>query len=101
MNIVVPVGELRDASIPVYRQKSILIDRDADGSATSSAEACKRVYYACPGPVSLVEHSYKLTTLAVESLGRLDKGGSELINQLATNVVGGADSVNPRAGREW
>ena len=41
--------------------------------------------------MSFDERSYKLTTLAVESFGRLGKEGSDLINQVAASIVGGTD----------
>ena len=41
--------------------------------------------------MSFDERSHKLVTLAVESFGRLGREGSELIDQLATSVVGGRD----------
>ena len=41
--------------------------------------------------MSFDERSYKLATLAMESFGRLGVEGSNFIDQLATNVVGGRD----------
>ena len=41
--------------------------------------------------MSFDERSHKLVILAVESFGRLGREGSELIDQLATSVVGGRD----------
>ena len=102
-DIVIEAGELRDATASEYRDKSILLgmayadprvhmragSADRNGSAASTSEARKRHHYARPGQVSLDERSYKLTTLAVESFGRLGKEGSELIDQVAASIVEG------------
>ena len=68
---------------------------DEDGSATSSSEARMRNHYARPGHVSFDECSHKLAIIAVESVGRLGREGSEFIDQLAMSVVGGRD------GGQW
>ena len=107
MDIVIERGGLRDASASDFRHKSILIgvtyaypqagvhlragSPDQDGSAASTSEARKRNHYARVGHVSFDERSHKLVTLAVQSFGRLGREGSKLIDQLATNVVGGRD----------
>ena len=99
MDIVIERGDLRDASASDFRHKSILIDvtytdpqagvnlragsADPDGSAASTSEAQKRNHHARVGHVSFDERSHKLVTLAVESVGRLGKEGSELIDQLS------------------
>ena len=57
-------------------------------SAASTSEACKRKHYARPGHVSLDERSLKITTLAVESYGRLGVEGRNFIDQLGARVVG-------------
>ena len=62
-----------------------------DGLAASTAGARKRAHYARPGRVSFDEHSFKLTTLAVKSFGRLGESGDEVVNQLAVNAVGGVN----------
>ena len=41
--------------------------------------------------MSFDERSYKLATFAVESFERLGKAGSDLIDQIAASLVGGAD----------
>ena len=65
---------------------------DRKGSAASTSEARKRNHYARPGQVSFDERSYKLVALAVENFGRLGKEGSDLIDQVAANIVGGTDA---------
>ena len=55
------------------------------------SEARKRSHYARPGQVSFDKRSYKLTTLAVESFGRLCKEVSDLADQVAANIVGGTN----------
>ena len=62
-----------------------------DGLTPSKPEAHKRTHYARPGQVSFDERSYKLSTLTVESFGRLGKEGNDLIDQVAANIVGGTD----------
>ena len=62
-----------------------------DGFAAYKSEARKRSHYARPGQVSFDERSYKLSTLAVESFGRLGKKGSDLIDQMAASIVGYTD----------
>ena len=47
--------------------------------------------YARPGHVSFDERSFKRTTLAVESFGRLGEEGYEFIDELATRAAGGKD----------
>ena len=105
MDIVVRPGSLTNASSQEYRHKGILLDvTDADpqaqvhlrkGSATSdgtaaqTSEARKRQHYARPGHVSFDERSFKLTTLAVESFGRLGEEGYEFIDELAAHAAGG------------
>ena len=64
---------------------------DRDGSAVFKAEARKRTHYTLLGQVSFDERSYKLSTLTVESFGRLGKEGNDLIDQVAANIVGGTD----------
>ena len=44
--------------------------------------------------MSFDEHSHKLPTLAVESIECLGLKGSNVIDQLATSVVGGKDEVS-------
>ena len=56
-----------------------------DGFAAYKSEARKRSHYARPGQVSFDERSYKLSTLAVESFGRLGKKGSDLIDQMVAS----------------
>ena len=70
-----------------------LIDRSTtnDGCAARTSEARKRQHYARPGHVSFDERSFKLTTLAVESFGRLGGEGYEFIDELATHAAGGRD----------
>ena len=46
---------------------------------------------ARPGHVSFDERSLKLTTLAVESFGRLGEEGYEFIDELAAHAAGGRD----------
>ena len=103
MDIVIRRRGLRDAPDREYGYKSILLDvthadpqvqvhlrgssADHDRSAASTSEASKRQYYARPGHVSFHEQSHKLTTLAVESFGRL--GVINFIDQLAVRVLGG------------
>ena len=41
--------------------------------------------------MSFDERSCKLATLAVESFGRLEKEGSDLIDQVAASIVGGSE----------
>ena len=92
-NIVIEAGGFRNATKSEYRDKSILLDvtyadpqagvhmragsADRNGSAASTSEARKRNHCACPRQVSFDERSYKLSTLAVESFGRLGKEGSD------------------------
>ena len=64
---------------------------DRDGLTASTSEARNRNRYARPGHVSFDERSHKLATITVESFGRLGREGSDFIDQLATNVVGGRD----------
>ena len=64
---------------------------DHDGSAASTSEARKRQHYARPGHVFFDERSHNLSTLAVESFGRVGVEGSNFVDQLATSVVGGRD----------
>ena len=52
-----------------------------DGCAARTSEARKLQHYARPGHVSFDERSFKLTTLAVESFGRLgDEGYFSYLN---------------------
>ena len=62
-----------------------------DGTAAQTSEARKRQHYARPGHVSFDESSFKLTTLAVESFGRLGEEGYKFIDELATHAAGGRD----------
>ncbi|CAB1119445.1 unnamed protein product [Ectocarpus sp. CCAP 1310/34] len=107
MDIVIRPGALTNASSPGYRNKGILLDvthadpqaqvhlrngsATSDGIAAQASEARKRQHYARPGHVSFDERSFKLTTLAVESFGRLGEEGYEFIDELATHAVGGRD----------
>ena len=68
--------------------------QEIDGQAAQTSEARKRQHYARPGQVSFDERSFKLTTLAVESFGRLGGEGYEFINELATHAAGGRDGGN-------
>ena len=61
----------------------------SDGTAAQTSEAGKRQRYARPGHVSFDERSFKLTTLAVESFGRLGEEGYEFIDELAAHAAGG------------
>ena len=63
----------------------------SDGTAAQASEARKRQHYARPGQVSFDERSFKLTTLAVESFGRLGEEGYEFVDELATHAAGGRD----------
>ena len=108
MDIVIETRGLRDATASEYRDKSILLDvtytdpqagvhmragsADRNGSAASTCEARKRNHYTRPGQVSFDERSYKLATLVVESFGLLGKEGSDLIDQVAANIVGGTNA---------
>ena len=65
---------------------------DRNGPAPSTSEACRRNTYARPGHVSLDKRSYKLATLAVESFQCLGEAGSNLIDQVATSIVGRTDA---------
>ena len=110
MDIVTRPGALRNASSSVYRNKGILLDvthadpqarvhlrngsATRDGTAAQASEARKRQHYARPGQVSFDERSFKLTTFAVESFGRLGEEGYEFINELATHAAGGRDGGN-------
>ena len=105
MGIVIRRGGLRNAPNPEYRDESILVDvahadpqaqvhkqvgsADHDGSAAFTSGAHKRQHYVRPGQVSFDERSHKLTTVAVESFGRLGVEGSYFIDQLAASVLGG------------
>ena len=107
MHIVIERGGSRDATASEYRNKGILLDvtyadpqaaghmragsANQDGLAASKSEARKRTHYARPGHVSFDERSYKVATVAVESVGRLGKEGSDLIDQVAASMVGGTD----------
>ena len=108
MNIVVRTGALSNASSPEYRNKGILLDvthadpqaqvhlrngsATSDGTAAHTSEARKCQHYARPGHVSFDERSFKLTTLAVESFGRLGEEGYEfIIDELAMHAAGGRD----------
>ncbi len=106
MDVVVLPGQLREASEASFRHKGLLIDvtyadpqaaghlrggsATNDGSAASTSEARKSAHYASPGHVSFDERSFKLVPLAVESFGRLGVSGYELVDQLATSMVGGS-----------
>ena len=105
MDIVIRPGTLSNASSSEYRNKGILLDvthadlqaqvhlrngsATSDGTAAQASEARKRQHYARPGHVSFDERSFKHTTLAVESFGRLGEEGYEFINELATHAAGG------------
>ena len=107
MDIVVRTGALPNASSAEYRNKGILLDvthadpqahvhlrngsTTNDGGAARTSEARKRQHYARPEHVSFDERSFKLTTLAVESVGRLGEEGYEFIDELATHAAGGRD----------
>ena len=74
MDLTVPAGELRDASMAAYRHKGLLIDvtyaepqaavhlrngsATINGSAAATSEARKSAHYARPGHVSFDEHSF-------------------------------------------
>ena len=108
MDIVMEAGGLRDATASEYRDKSILFDvtyadpqaevhmragiPDRNGVAASNSEARKLNHYARPAQVSFDERSYKLSTLAVESFGRLGKEGSDLIDKVAASIIGGTNA---------
>ena len=110
MGIVIRRGAMRDASSSVYRTKGILLDvthadsqaqvhlrggsATIDGSAAQASEARKRRHYARPGHVSFDERSFKLTTFAMESFGRLGEEGYKFINEIATHAAGGRNGVN-------
>lgn len=110
MDVVVRPGAMRNASSPTFRHKGILLDvthadpqaqvhlrngsAASDGIAALTSEARKRQHYARPGQVSFDERSFKLTTLAVESFGRLGEEGYDFINELATHAAGGRDGGN-------
>ena len=107
MDIVTRPGALSNSSSAEYRNKGILLDvthadpqaqvhlrngsATSDGTAAQASEARKRQHYARPGHVSFDERSFKLTTLAVESFGRLGEEGCEFIDELATHAAGGRD----------
>ena len=107
VDIVIEGGGLRSASASDFRHTRILIDvawagpqsgvhlrvgsADQDRPAASTSEARKRNYYAGVGHVSFDERSHKLISLAVENVGRIEREGSEFIDQLATSVDGGRD----------
>lgn len=57
---------------------------DRNVSAASTSGARKRKHYAPTGQVCFDECSYKLATLAVENVGRLEKEGSDIIDVAAT-----------------
>ena len=60
-------------------------------TTASKPKSRKRSHYARPEQVPFDKRSYKLATLAVESFGRLGKEGSDLTDQVAASIVGGAD----------
>lgn len=77
-----PLGELREASIPAFRHKDLLIDgtyavtqkvvtrlrnrnADGDGSAANIAEAPKDAHYARPGQFSSDKRGDRLNILVV------------------------------------
>ena len=107
MDIVVRTGALPNALSAEHRNKGMLLDvthadpqaqvhsrngsATNDGTAARTAEARKRQHYARPGHVSFDERSFKLTTIAVESFGRLGEEGYESIDELATHAAGGTD----------
>ena len=107
MDIVVRPGSLIHASTSEYGHKGILLhvthadpqapvhlrngSATSDGTAAQTSEARKRQHYARPGHVPFDERSFKLTTLAVESFGRLGEEGYEFIDKLATHAAGGRD----------
>ena len=97
VKIVIEMGGLRDATASEYRNKAIVLDvtyagpqtvvhmrtgsADRGGSAAFTSEARKQNHYARPGQVSIDEGSLQtLHALAVESVGRLGKEGSDLID---------------------
>ena len=63
---------------------------DRNELAASESEARERSHYARPGQASSDERSYKFfSTLAVETFRCLEKEGIDLIDQVATSIVGG------------
>ena len=82
MYIVLPAGNLRDASLPAYRHKGILIDgafaepqgavyfrngnTTVNGPVNETAKARKSAHYARPIRISFDKRSFKLTTSTVE-----------------------------------
>lgn len=89
---IVRRGDLRDAPNREYRDKPTLLDvihadpqaqvhsrggsADCDGSAASVSEARRCQHYTCPGHVSFDERGHKLTSVAVEMIGRLGVEGN-------------------------
>ena len=102
---VVATGKPRNCSASAYHYKDIVIDGtfadsqamthlrnrsvDADGTAVSRAEARKSAHYAPPDEVSFDERRNKVIILAIESVGRIGKSGTEFVDQLPTSIVGG------------
>lgn len=111
MDLVVPAGKLEEeeATKSAYHQKSLLMNvtyaepqaatylqrgsATNDGTVAATSEAPKRAHYASPSHVSFGERIFKLTTLAVESFGRLGRNGEEILEQLATSVVRGEEGA--------
>ena len=105
MDITVAAGGLSKAPQAAYRNKGLLVDvtyadpqatshllggsATMNGSAAATSEARKNAHYATPGNISFDTRSFKLCTFAVECFGRLGKSAAELVDQLATHIVGG------------
>ncbi|CAN0301499.1 unnamed protein product, partial [Scytosiphon promiscuus] len=102
MDIVIRRGALRNAPCSVYRNKGMLLDvthaapraqvqvrndsATRDETAAQISDARKRQHDARPGHVSFDERSFNLTTLAVESFGRLEEEGHDLIDEVARHM---------------
>lgn len=109
MEITVPTGALRSATLPVYRNRGPLIDeaptdpqtavhlrkgnRTINKSAAATSEARKTAHQARRGRVSSTGRSVKHATYPRgRKLGAyVRQPGNELVDQLAAGIIGGED----------
>ena len=109
MDVVIEAGGLRDVAASEYRDKSIFLDvtymrTHKRGSTCGKAARIETdQLFLLPRRASatttLVQDrcpstSDKLATLAVVSFGRLGRERSDLIDQIAASIVGGADALS-------
>lgn len=107
IELVIPAGELKEATMGAYRHEGLLIDVTyakpqavthlQRGNATF--EASKSAHYARPGYASFDQRFFKLTNdPSGRSFGFLGQNGEELLKQVGTNVVRGEGGVKTTKG---